>query len=58
MPKRSSRMEKRDNYEKALREEEDALRSSIGQKPTAVKGAIAPRWARAERQKSKKNKRQ
>lgn len=30
MAKRSNRMERRDNYGKALREEEEALRASMG----------------------------
>jgi hypothetical protein len=65
MAKRSNRMERRDNYEKALREEEEALLASMGKKPAALEGSetveiahtpIAPRWARAQREKDKKKK--
>ncbi|MFZ3266703.1 MAG: hypothetical protein WA172_22050 [Terriglobales bacterium] len=71
MAKRSNRMERRDNYEKALREEEDALRTSMTRNRTVVgagsevsdkstKAAkhtpIAPRWARAKRELDKKKK--
>jgi hypothetical protein len=69
MAKRSNRMEKRDNYEKALREEEDALRASMTRKKAgagtdgetanakpAKPTPIAPRWARAKRELEKKKK--
>ena len=64
-------MEKRDNYEKALREEEEALMVSMGKNraTTAMPGEtldqnpatpkqtpIAPRWARAKREADKKKK--
>jgi hypothetical protein len=64
-------MERRDNYEKALREEEEALRASMPKNPTttAIPGEtldkdaagqkhtpIAPRWARAKREADKKKK--
>ncbi len=71
MARRSNRMERRDNYEKALREEEEALRASMTRNRTVVgagsevsdksaKAAkptpIAPRWARAKRELEKKKK--
>jgi hypothetical protein len=70
MAKRSNRMERRDNYEKALREEEEALTASmsrtraIGADGQAVPQTtipakprpIAPRWARAKREADKKKK--
>ena len=71
MARRSNRMEKRDNYEKALREEEEALRASMtrngtvavaggevmDKKTTATKPTpIAPRWAKAKREADKKKK--
>jgi hypothetical protein len=67
MARRSNRMERRDNYEKALREEDEALRASMGKRAeggsaTAEKDAtkkptpIAPRWARAKREADKKKK--
>lgn len=70
MAKRSNRMERRDNYEKALREEEDALAASMTRtRPVGVDGEaaprnmtpakpgpIAPRWARAKREADKKKK--
>jgi hypothetical protein len=61
-------MERRDNYEKALREEDEALRASMGKRAdgsldgTADKKApkkptpIASRWARAKREADKKKK--
>ena len=58
-------MERRDNYEKALREEEEALRASMGKNRAAVGAGdeaapkqtpIAPRWARAKQEKDKKKK--
>ena len=64
-------MERRDNYEKALREEEDALRASMTRNrviagvggealdkntPSAKPTPIAPRWARAKREADKKKK--
>ena len=71
MAKRSNRMERRNNYEKALREEDEALKASMG-KNRAVVGVggeapdktmtaakptpIAPRWARAKREADKKKK--
>ncbi len=71
MARRSNRMERRDNYEKALREEEEALRASMpGNRTVAGAGSeipdkstkaakhkpIAPRWARAKRELDKKKK--
>jgi hypothetical protein len=70
MAKRSNRMERRDNYEKALREEEDALAASMTRTPSvgvdgkaapkntipAKPRPIAPRWARAKREADKKKK--
>jgi hypothetical protein len=64
-------MERRDNYEKALREEEDALKVSMTRNRAVVgvsgealdKGStpskpspIAPRWAKAKREADKKKK--
>jgi hypothetical protein len=64
-------MERRDNYDKALREEEDALKASmtrnrpdaeVGGEGTDKKAAatkptpIAPRWAKAKREADKKKK--
>lgn len=64
-------MERRDNYEKALREEEEALRASmpknrptvampgetLDKNPAAPKQTpIAPRWARAKREADNKKK--
>lgn len=62
-------MERRDNYEKALQEEEEALRASMGKNRAEVgtdsealdttvpkKTPIAPRWARAKREADKKKK--
>ena len=71
MARRSNRMERRDNYEKALREEEDALRASMTRNRATDGGGIeipdksikpakhtpiAPRWARAKRELEKKKK--
>jgi hypothetical protein len=67
MARRSNRMERRDNYEKALREEDEALRASMGKRADGGDAAaekqvtkkpipIASRWARAKREADKKKK--
>lgn len=46
MRKRSNRMERRDNYTKALREEEEALRASMGlNRKSTVGGDVTPKDA-------------